>query len=91
MKLSLSITFIAYSYLTQAPRTVLDRLGQMHDFDLLLAREIGDGAAEFEDAVIGAGAQIAAEDSPPSSPASFSKGTRRTSVWISMRSMSGPY
>jgi hypothetical protein len=88
MKLSLSITFIAYSYLTQAPRTVLDRLGQMHDFDLLLAREIGDGAAEFEDAVIGAGAQIAAEDSPPSSP---SKGTRRMSVWISIRSMSGPY
>ena len=27
-------------------------------------------------------ARIVADDSPPSSPASFSKGTRRTSTWI---------
>jgi hypothetical protein len=39
------------------PRHCSTGLGQVCDLDAFVSRRVGDGAAEFEDAVIGAGAQ----------------------------------
>lgn len=39
-------------------RAILDGLGQMGDLDAFAARQIGDGASQFEDAMIGAGAEL---------------------------------
>ena len=47
------------AYLLQSPvqTPVLNRLGDMGGLDLLGSFEVGDGAADFEDAAVGAGAQ----------------------------------
>src|SRR3990167_1795567 len=47
------------AYLLQSPvqAPVLDGLGDMGGLDLLGSFEVGDGAADFEDAAVGAGAQ----------------------------------
>ena len=39
-------------------RSVLQGLGQVGGVDILCPGEVGDGAGEFEDAVVGAGAEV---------------------------------
>ena len=40
------------------PRPILQCLGEVRCFDVVCAGEIGDGAGEFEDAVVGAGGAL---------------------------------
>ena len=45
------------------PRPVLQGLGQVRCFDVVCAGEIGDGAGDFEDEVLGAGGELQLPDS----------------------------
>lgn len=57
----LGVGLYAYSaalILVALPRPILHRFGDMRRLDLLGAGEIGNGAGQLEDAVVGAGAEM---------------------------------
>ena len=47
-----------YSFTPPLPRPVLQRHGKVGRFDVIIARQVRDGAGEFEDAVIRAGGEL---------------------------------